>query len=611
MFPTWIKHCFIQIVLIISLIQYLTPYAQAQSLYQNYLWPLDSPPYLSGNFAESRSGHFHSGIDIKTWGREGFRILASKDGIIEKLTLAADGYGKSVFLRHQDSSLTVYAHLATFNKKIEEAIDSLRLAQPKQTTWNISYPVKQGDVLGYSGQTGNGPPHLHFEIRYKNGDFINPLTTNLKEKIQDTRRPIIKTWLIESWDEDHNSIVNEYHINAHDNKEDTIRITAHAAGIAVETIDYANDVPNYLAPYQLKLFDSNDTLYTIDYPLLSQEQLNRLAIEHSPTMLLQHKRTFRRLYKSHYLGLKKTKYLKTNGWLYPRDEPYQLVVQSIDIMGNQTEKKLILYLSSPKIPDPSPNPPNSNNIAALTNPLYFYFSKHIRLATDQQSHTIYTFPSYNNPLLQLQKIYRDKSYELTLLPKPIQLTFGAYSLFHNTYLLLGYTTQDDRLFIHIGELSIPLQKPFNITISYLNFPFLSKQHACFRKKPQTKRLEYITTHNNLQTLHCEVDHLGTVIIMPDTTKPLIYPPELKKDLLNRPIIEWKYYEEESGISIKSIDITVDKTRGIIEIDPERSIITYRHPNITFHNNMETAIRLSDNTNNQSTLVTKIDVSIPD
>ena len=36
-----------------------------------YIWPTDASPYLTSTFAETRSTHFHSGIDIKTWGREG------------------------------------------------------------------------------------------------------------------------------------------------------------------------------------------------------------------------------------------------------------------------------------------------------------------------------------------------------------------------------------------------------------------------------------------------------------------------------------------------------------------------------------------------------------
>ena len=36
-------------------------------------------------------------------------------------------------------------------------------------------PIARGEVIGKSGQTGAGPPHLHFEIRSKNNQPLNPL----------------------------------------------------------------------------------------------------------------------------------------------------------------------------------------------------------------------------------------------------------------------------------------------------------------------------------------------------------------------------------------------------------------------------------------------------
>src|SRR5690625_6282016 len=38
-----------------------------------YLWPTDASHQLSSTFAETRSAHLHAGIDIRTFGRDGFR----------------------------------------------------------------------------------------------------------------------------------------------------------------------------------------------------------------------------------------------------------------------------------------------------------------------------------------------------------------------------------------------------------------------------------------------------------------------------------------------------------------------------------------------------------
>ena len=46
--------------------------AQSEPPGQVFRAPIDINLFLSGNFGEVRSNHFHSGIDIKTDGRPGF-----------------------------------------------------------------------------------------------------------------------------------------------------------------------------------------------------------------------------------------------------------------------------------------------------------------------------------------------------------------------------------------------------------------------------------------------------------------------------------------------------------------------------------------------------------
>ena len=45
-----------------------------------YSSPVKIPILLSGNFAELRSNHFHSGIDIKTQGTIGHHVFAIESG---------------------------------------------------------------------------------------------------------------------------------------------------------------------------------------------------------------------------------------------------------------------------------------------------------------------------------------------------------------------------------------------------------------------------------------------------------------------------------------------------------------------------------------------------
>lgn len=153
---------------------------------QPYLWPTDSGQYLSSTFGETRSAHFHAGLDIKTWGQEGYRVFASRDGILHRLLITERGYGKAIYLQHADSSYTVYAHLQRFNDNFQHIADSIRMQdhsfEMDEALSSQQIKVKQGDVIGYTGSTGIGPPHLHFEIRDASNNPINALTKGLEVK---------------------------------------------------------------------------------------------------------------------------------------------------------------------------------------------------------------------------------------------------------------------------------------------------------------------------------------------------------------------------------------------------------------------------------------------
>ena len=57
-------------------------YSQNDSIY-NYHSPLEIPLILSANFGELRPNHFHMGIDFKTNGVEGQKLLAIENGFGE------------------------------------------------------------------------------------------------------------------------------------------------------------------------------------------------------------------------------------------------------------------------------------------------------------------------------------------------------------------------------------------------------------------------------------------------------------------------------------------------------------------------------------------------
>ncbi len=168
---------------------------------KSYILPVDIPIQLSGTFGELRKNHFHAGLDIRTRGREGLPIRSIKSGWVNRLKVSLSGYGKALYIEHNDGLVSVYAHLKKFNPRIESY---LKKKQYSRKSFSIElFPgenelkVKEGEVIGYSGNTGGSfGPHLHFEIREANGQIpINPIQYG-NIYVEDSRNPQIQSFYL-------------------------------------------------------------------------------------------------------------------------------------------------------------------------------------------------------------------------------------------------------------------------------------------------------------------------------------------------------------------------------------------------------------------------------
>ena len=128
-----------------------------------FQWPLPQRYTITSWFGYredpfTREIAYHSGTDIGAPG--GTPILAAADGtvtIANAIDSWGGGYGYHIKVNHNDTFDTLYAHCSSI-------------------CVTVGQEVKQGEVIGYVGTTGNSiGNHLHFEV-WQNGERTDALS---------------------------------------------------------------------------------------------------------------------------------------------------------------------------------------------------------------------------------------------------------------------------------------------------------------------------------------------------------------------------------------------------------------------------------------------------
>lgn len=163
--------------------------------------PLDSPLVITGGFGEYRIGHFHAGFDFGTGGRVGAPVYAPLPGSIERIRASGVGYGRSVYLRTDDGRLLQFGHLDGYTDALAAYVAAVQESsgQYEQDLWPEAgrFRFRAGDRIAWTGQSGAGGPHMHFEIR--RGDMAyHPLRAGLVAN--DTTKPTLAGLTLEPLD---------------------------------------------------------------------------------------------------------------------------------------------------------------------------------------------------------------------------------------------------------------------------------------------------------------------------------------------------------------------------------------------------------------------------
>lgn len=273
-----------------------------------YHWPMNTKPALTSTFGEYRSGRFHAGLDLKTWGREGYPVLSVDDGYIWRIRTSPWGYGRALYVKLRDGRTAVYAHLSAFASQLNPFVES---EQERRATYSVNLflrrdqiPIKRGEILGFSGSTGIGAPHLHFELRNRKNHPINPLVGILQ--VDDTIPPTIRSlaFIPQGLQASVENAKEPYLVNLKWDSNNACYVSSRPfeiegrIGIACQAYDQADaSVYDKVAPYRLRLLVDGKEVFETIYKSFSYDRIYQADLNWNFALFKRGEGRFHSLYR--------------------------------------------------------------------------------------------------------------------------------------------------------------------------------------------------------------------------------------------------------------------------------------------------------------------------
>ena len=256
-------------ILVLMLFPLSQIFSQSKPYPKGYFrYPLAIAPKLNANFGEMRPNHFHMGLDLSTERRENMPIYAAADGYVGRVKIEPGGFGRAIYLNHPNGFTTLYAHMNDFMPALETYVKG---KQYEKESWmqELSipegmFPVKKGDFIGYSGNTGGSQgPHVHFEIRETASEkCLNPLLFGFS--IPDNVPPDLTRLAIfdrnQSTYEQAPAVYSLVKKGTIYQTAGTIKVNTDKIVIAIQATDRMSGVPNPNGIFSVSLFEGNRQL---------------------------------------------------------------------------------------------------------------------------------------------------------------------------------------------------------------------------------------------------------------------------------------------------------------------------------------------------------------
>lgn len=348
---------------------------------------MDAPPALTSTFGEYRGGRLHAAIDLKTYGREGYPVTAIANGYVWRVRTSPWGYGRVVYVQLDNGLFALWAHLSGFSKSIEKYVQQ---EQDRRGTYSVNLyfrpdqiPVKRGEVVGYSGSTGIGVPHLHFEMRDAKHRPINPLLHGFD--IKDTIPPTIQAIGLAPLSADARVKGGHKPVSHRFTHPDTIAVWG-PIGIGLKAFDRANDsrLTNRLAPYHMRLLINGEEIFQKTCEIFGYDVTRHGELAYDFYMSRRGLGRFHSMYRKQgnrlpFYGNYKMGAgvlfagTKTDGAgheLSPGVHRLQIIAE--DVKGNRAKAVVFLRVQNAKKISPSKKSPQQNSTPKITSKISYF-----------------------------------------------------------------------------------------------------------------------------------------------------------------------------------------------------------------------------------------------
>jgi hypothetical protein len=487
-----------------------------------------------------------------------------QSGKVIRLQSLRYSIGNSIIILQKDGFSSRYGHMEKYSEKIIENSPEdiknkilIREDYDRELTKTEEISVEAGEIIGYSGDTGIGPAHLHVEL-YKDDHYYNPSSflpqTDTNGEIQ-----VSEVELIPLSDD---SYIEERHLPL------KVKIIKQGEKFAINRIE----------PIKIKGL--------IGVQLSAHEassKSNRIGFQKITTYLNGIEKQEINFYKIKTAHMFRSCFIFDNYKSNMSGRPFKYILYNkendiINVFKNKQKNAGSITYSELKIDEPNLFEISLDGLNGKTSKVSIY------IKADQQE-----YPAIANE--KKENIFPDKSNTIISDDKLVSAYFPTNSVFTKDFFYI------EKLDLNVNEQGIEQISPiygirpdfrefnngFDLSIKFTNNELNNDRIGLFGINEKGKILRFYQTailNTNEQNFKIHLKSTGYYSILKDNTKPTV-----RVERFNNGHVfekdDFKLYlrarDIGSGVGEKGIMVTIDGEEGKLDYDPEANHWEVFHP----------------------------------